>query len=676
MKQFKPIITSFLISGLLLFALFVSVSHATNAVPTLPTRFTPAQIILSGDELIMTDVGIVFPYLVLVDSFNVPITNPQSVFTIALYDITGGNTITSTINDVRTFYPNGEIQAEPNFLVVGMGDYHITGSPNAPPILEMPAFSFPNQWAFQPAPGINLQTSTTRTISYTGNMVKVGVFDTSPFIYSVSPTSHVELLPNNNAFSVWHMQPSSLITGTMPAFSGHGTAVASLIDHVAPNSNIHLYRILNEYGIGELYTLLHAINAFQNQVQGSTGIMNFSLGVLADPTLYPTLYALQLLMNNAYANGIVSVGATGNYSTRTISGGEVLAGMQMPAFLPTTLAVAAHRQSDGIRSCFSSLTNGVSAPGGDGIADGDNLCAAPVVTNTAYTNCVVGYDPNSTTNFSCSTGSSFATPLVAGIAALVVEKGVTTYAGVTPDEVYCAIRAGATLAEATLAHGWANTVNALLSLDDIKAGTNACGRVQLAIAKTAPANVLAGDPIVYTLHITNSGSLDAAHVVVQDWLPANANYLSGGTLADGVVEWVVEVLPAFSHTTVTFTVTATQTISNNFYQVRANGDQPIPNNTPIVTTITPILPITLSHSLPDQLHISWATLPNNTDYTIFADTIPYASPPTPINTTQGNNTTVSTGQTNQFLSVQAVDSLGEVTAITRRFGVFYFTLQN
>jgi uncharacterized repeat protein (TIGR01451 family) len=67
----------------------------------------------------------------------------------------------------------------------------------------------------------------------------------------------------------------------------------------------------------------------------------------------------------------------------------------------------------------------------------------------------------------------------------------------------------------------------------------------LVITKLASASTESGDPIVYTLTVTNIGASEALGVVITDALPVGATYLSGGTLqSDKVVVWNVAGLAA------------------------------------------------------------------------------------------------------------------------------------
>jgi uncharacterized repeat protein (TIGR01451 family) len=90
----------------------------------------------------------------------------------------------------------------------------------------------------------------------------------------------------------------------------------------------------------------------------------------------------------------------------------------------------------------------------------------------------------------------------------------------------------------------------------------------LSIEKSGPALVLPGDPITFSLSVTNTGTLTATNLVITDTLPAGANYLNGGTLMPGgVVSWTLPSLGIGADAQVQFAVTASRTITNAVYAV-------------------------------------------------------------------------------------------------------------
>jgi uncharacterized repeat protein (TIGR01451 family) len=83
------------------------------------------------------------------------------------------------------------------------------------------------------------------------------------------------------------------------------------------------------------------------------------------------------------------------------------------------------------------------------------------------------------------------------------------------------------------------------------------------------------DRITYTLHVANTGTLTATNIVLTDALPAGATFVDagGGELESGnVVSWTVSSIPpGGGPVTRTFTVTATDTITNHDYRATPEG---------------------------------------------------------------------------------------------------------
>ncbi len=110
--------------------------------------------------------------------------------------------------------------------------------------------------------------------------------------------------------------------------------------------------------------------------------------------------------------------------------------------------------------------------------------------------------------------------------------------------------------------------------------------VTLSITKVGPVSALRGEPILYTLTITNSGALPASDLVITDSLPVGSQYTSGGTLLPGnIVEWTVPSLAAGGTLPVQFSVTATQTITNSDYHVSCAQGVSVGGTLTVVTSI-------------------------------------------------------------------------------------------
>ncbi|MFQ5613326.1 MAG: proprotein convertase P-domain-containing protein [Anaerolineae bacterium] len=125
--------------------------------------------------------------------------------------------------------------------------------------------------------------------------------------------------------------------------------------------------------------------------------------------------------------------------------------------------------------------------------------------------------------------------------------------------------------------------------------------IVLSISKSGPATANPGEQVTYTLTVTNDGDTEAQNLVVTDTLPAGANYVSGsgGTLVGNEVRWNISSLAARGGTSQhTFAVTASATITNSEYGVRAGSGQSASGSVPVVTSIgggstTVYLPLTV-----------------------------------------------------------------------------------
>jgi hypothetical protein len=145
--------------------------------------------------------------------------------------------------------------------------------------------------------------------------------------------------------------------------------------------------------------------------------------------------------------------------------------MQLPAYYEAVIGVAANNQQ-GQRSCFSNRGD-IAAPGGNGGVDpqnGDNPCAPRTGNATvAPTPCdpanigmchyaIIGPSTlSTTTDYGAWSGTSFAAPIAAGVAAQGFHMLVGDQKAVIEDQnlIYCFLVAGAqTGAQPDSALGW------------------------------------------------------------------------------------------------------------------------------------------------------------------------------------------------------------------------------
>ncbi len=124
----------------------------------------------------------------------------------------------------------------------------------------------------------------------------------------------------------------------------------------------------------------------------------------------------------------------------------------------------------------------------------------------------------------------------------------------------------------------AGTVSDLASKDDLQV------QVDLSLVKSDAADpVSPGDPIVYTLTVTNNSTGIVTGATIEDTLPLNVTFLSASpTCAYNPINRTVTcnlpALPAASVTSVTITVLSTTGNVNNTATVTSNGDELTPAN--------------------------------------------------------------------------------------------------
>ena len=76
-------------------------------------------------------------------------------------------------------------------------------------------------------------------------------------------------------------------------------------------------------------------------------------------------------------------------------------------------------------------------------------------------------------------------------------------------------------------------------------------------------------------------------MVISDTIPAGATYVSVGTKSGNTVTWFVGALASQASIQRSFVVTATQTITNNAYQVVADGNFSAGGQAAVVTAVSP-----------------------------------------------------------------------------------------
>ncbi len=253
---------------------------------------------------------------------------------------------------------------------------------------------FRNQTAAQ---SIHTDLAHTR---YTGAGTVVAVIDTAealghPETTSVMAGPGIDVVGGGDTAEV----PANGIDddgdGLVDESDQHGTHVAGLVHLAAPDARILAIRVLEEDGKGESFTVAKGIRI---AVEHRVDVINLSFSMGHDSL------AVERATEDATAHGIVVIAAAGN---------RALACVEFPASHADAVAVAA-------------VT--------DAFVKTDYTNEGPEVDLSAPGNAVLSTWGEM--DWARWSGTSFATPLVSGGAALLVEK----YPGLTPAEIRSVLR--------------------------------------------------------------------------------------------------------------------------------------------------------------------------------------------------------------------------------------------
>ncbi|MBK8988081.1 MAG: S8/S53 family peptidase [Chloroflexi bacterium] len=416
-------------------------------------------------------------------------------FVINLYQLSGSEAaVAAAIAAINRAVGRGSaVRAEPNWLSGHPWDptgspWDPTGSPwdptgssgadsqSAPPEL------FLKQWALQ-----QIELSGARPPG-SGRGVRIGVFDTSPY------DDRLVMAGSHRALD-WVTEPAPLsiqlanypvpaIDNAQKDLSNHGVFAAGLAHAVAPAADIHLIRVLNRNNKGDLFSLNQALFDFvkanapgQRPSDIIGAVINLSLGIRVPPdeagfNLPVGVQSLRDILRAAQCAKIVVVAAAGNDSANLPQPEPA----NLPANWSPIIGVAGSNYEQG-RGCFSNRGD-LAAPGGDGRPDPTNpthfIPANDVCGGQDCPTAVIGpvIKTDSNTGFAYWSGTSFATPLVSGLAALVIERGGGQ---LSPPEVRQIIECG--LTAVTDPHLGKGIINVRQTLDQcapyqVKAGSS------------------------------------------------------------------------------------------------------------------------------------------------------------------------------------------------------------
>ena len=240
----------------------------------------------------------------------------------------------------------------------------------------------------------------------------------------------------------WWSEPADVANGF--TIQDHGLFVAGIVYDVAPNAEIHLIRVLNERGIGDALALGHILSDLPREmaVGGRRRlIVNLSLGatVPVPPSRhsarwFPTAHtagamsdsAARQLLDAAHSSllsivswlhrqGVLVVAAAGNDALRRQTRHvDEAPPPRYPARYKEVFAVAA-AEASGAPASYSNRadvvarTNGITSFGGE-LGGGKGVVG--IYSSDAYPQ-----GQANTTGWAQWAGTSFATPLIAGVAA-------------------------------------------------------------------------------------------------------------------------------------------------------------------------------------------------------------------------------------------------------------------
>ena len=328
---------------------------------------------------------------------------------------------------------------------------------------------FQSQWALEIMGGwqeeggdVDVEVAIFDTASYGEGTYTIGAVDGFAG-YQLSVQEPVALAVEGLDVSMAMFEPLDV--------SDHGVFAAGLVKAIAPDTSVVLVRVLNDTGQGTLRDLIAGLEAYGSGRIGSNGdltntIINLSLGMgykrpqipaevatlmdrmarfddpicqeyLAPDNRVPSLQNQLAKMRDA---GAVVIAASGNDSLH-----DPFQPMQNPANFDGVVGVAA-TNIQGAPSCFTNAGQ-LSAPGGDGDTGG-GLCQPKQITAIcADQGGQCEWALISTVNpatypsgYAYWIGTSFSTPLVAGVAARVMAETSSTL----PDQVEATLMCAAT----------------------------------------------------------------------------------------------------------------------------------------------------------------------------------------------------------------------------------------
>lgn len=260
--------------------------------------------------------------------------------------------------------PNVEY-VEPNYI------YSVNFTPNDPGLSQ--------QWAWSRIQAFQAWDVTQGSSSTVIGIVDTGIQRTHPDLDSKIVAGY-DYVQNDNAPDDGNGHGTH-VAGTSAAETNNGTGGAG----TCPGCRLMPVRVLDNNGSGSLVNVANGINFAANN---GARVINLSLGGTGSTTL-------QNAVNNAWNQGVFLACAAGNSNTSST-------GSAYPAAYPNCFAVASTTSTDA-RSSFSNYGNWVEVA-----APGSSIYSTWI--NSGY---------------NTISGTSMATPHVAGLAGLLASQGLT-----------------------------------------------------------------------------------------------------------------------------------------------------------------------------------------------------------------------------------------------------------
>jgi VCBS repeat-containing protein len=396
----------------------------------------------------------------------------------------------------------------------------------------------------------------------TGAGVKVAVIDTGlDYIHDVPPNVDPEFLHNyKGGYDFFNNDADPMDD------NGHGTHVTGILaaEHngylvvgMAPDVDLYALKVLGASGSGDYSGLIAALGW---AVDHDIDVVNISLGG------HDVSPALQAAVTAAYNAGVTMVAASGNAVTFQ----DLIYGcpVAIPAAYPEVIAVSFTGTADKLTG-FS-----CTGPQVDLAAPGDQIASTVPVGSCMFCS------PN---GYAFESGTSMASPHVAGLAALILSYGITdaNHNGLLADDVkahLCATAATASYPAKTDSRyanwygcGITNAQNALLTTPPPGGGGN-LNHAPVAVADSASTTEDAGPTTIDVL--ANDSDPDAGNVLsvtaVTDPSKGSAAIAAGGTSVTYTPDPNANGSDTFGYTvsdgagkTATATVTVTITAVND-----------------------------------------------------------------------------------------------------------------